>query len=176
MEGTAAGNCGFEHFCWFLRDWVSPCVCRGGWDLSSVPDFGFCSCLSCGQEDAGRRLGLRLPLPPTFWDLVETSLAGMQFWGRRGAWWPWCDHRGAKLCSSSSKQTETMMMDPRLPREATNRTVTLYNLQLIINLSFHVWLQMSGRADKAIPLRFSTPSLALSDTFLWPLQLLFTDG
>lgn len=55
-------------------------------DISHLDQtLGFCSCLSCGQEDAGRRLGLRLPLPPTSWDLLETSLAGMQFWGRRGA-------------------------------------------------------------------------------------------
>lgn len=36
------------------------------------------------------------------------------------------------------RQTETMMVGPRLPREATNRTATFFDLQLIINLSFRV--------------------------------------
>lgn len=38
---AAAGNCGFERVCWFLRDWAGPCVCRWGWYLSSLQTFGF---------------------------------------------------------------------------------------------------------------------------------------
>lgn len=89
---------------------------------------------------------------------------------------PWSSLRPkTPFAPRSHKQTKTMM-DPRLPREAANRTETLSDLQLIINLSFRARLQMSGPADKAIPLHFCALSLALSDTFLWLPHLLFTDG